>query len=365
MLTTASLLPDYGGPAFSVSRLAVALADAGIDVGVWAADQSAVRTPLLSPDSSVRRMIGTETEALDQFGHIDILHDNGIWLPHNHRLAELMERRGIPRVVSTRGMLEPWALRHKRFKKHVAWKLYQHRDLTRARYHHATAEVEARNLERLRLKVPIITVPNGVDMPVAAPATFSNNDRWLTTEYRRTALFLGRIYPTKGLPMLVQAWARVRPKAWQLRIAGPDEGGHRKDVEKAVAATGLDGAVSFTGLVNPVLKDFVFSNAQLFILPSYSESFGMAVAEALAHGLPVLTTTGTPWSALREGGCGWWVPPTVEGIAEGLRVATSLSRGELRQMGTKGVALAKQFCWKSIAYQLVSKYESALGTAPA
>ena len=74
-------------------------------------------TPLLPARSSVQRIIGTESEALDRFGEPDILHDNGIWLPHNHRLAMLAEKRGIPRVVSTRGMLEPWALSHKRLKK--------------------------------------------------------------------------------------------------------------------------------------------------------------------------------------------------------------------------------------------------------
>ena len=116
-LAGTSLLPDYGGPAFSVSRLATALAEAGAEVGLWASDQSAAMTPLLSAKSSVQRLTGTEADALRSFGKVDVLHDNGIWLPHNHRLAELAMKRGIPRVVSTRGMLEPWAMNHKRWKK--------------------------------------------------------------------------------------------------------------------------------------------------------------------------------------------------------------------------------------------------------
>ena len=96
LLTSTSLLADYGGPAFSVSRLAMALADAGAHVGLWAADGSAVTTALLSPTSAVQRMIGTESEALRRFGETDLLHDNGIWLPHNHRLAALAKRCGIP-----------------------------------------------------------------------------------------------------------------------------------------------------------------------------------------------------------------------------------------------------------------------------
>src|SRR6266446_5181204 len=135
-LAGTSLLPAYGGPAFSVSRLAVALAEAGTEVGLWAPDQSAAVTPLLSPHSTVRRLTGSEAEALDSFGKVEILHDNGIWLPHNHRIAVLSERRGIPRVVSTRGMLEPWARSHKRLKKGLAWGLYQRRDLKHASCHH-------------------------------------------------------------------------------------------------------------------------------------------------------------------------------------------------------------------------------------
>jgi glycosyltransferase involved in cell wall biosynthesis len=354
-------LPEYGGPAFSVSRLAVALGDAGVEVGVWAADQSAVATPLLSFSSPVQRIVGTEAEALGRSDHIDILHDNGIWLRHNHRLAILAKRRGIPRVVSTRGMLEPWALRHKRFKKYVAWRLYQRRDLRIALYHHTTAEAEAQNLQHLSLAVPISIVPNGIDMPGESPAAFSSRDQRTTTETGRTALFLGRIYPIKGLPMLIQAWSSVRPKGWQLCIAGPDEAGHRKDVENAVLATGLTDSVSFLGPIAPQMKAALFSEVDLLILPSYSESFGMVVAEALAHGLPVLTTKGTPWSSLPKNGCGWWVEPTVDGICSALHAATNLDRGTLRSMGANGRALvAKHFAWRNVASRFICLYESVL-----
>src|ERR1700752_907079 len=120
----------------------MALAEAGAEVGLWAADGSAVTTGLLPAVSPVQRMIGTEAEAVDRYGETDILHDNGIWLPHNHRLAVLAEKRSIPRVVSTRGMLEPWALSHKRLKKDVAWWLYQRRDLKQARCHITSSTTE-------------------------------------------------------------------------------------------------------------------------------------------------------------------------------------------------------------------------------
>lgn len=359
-LAGTSLLPTYGGPAFSVCRLATALSEVGIEVGLWASDQSAAVTPLLGARSPVQRIIGTEAEALDRFGRIDILHDNGIWLLHNHRLAVHAERRGIPRVVSTRGMLEPWALSHKRLKKRFAWWLYQRRDLKHARCHHTTAETEARNVQNLGLGVPVVAVPNGVDVPEEKPCFCDSLIE--KEEKRRTALFLGRIYPVKGLPMLVEAWARVRPDGWFLRIAGPDEAGHQKQVERAVSAAGLGEVISFTGPISHQMKKSAFFDADLFVLPTHSESFGIVVAEALAHGLPVLTTTGAPWSILPESGCGWWVDATVDGIAEGLREATILDPETLRSMGAKGRALVSaKFGWKRVADLMVSTYQAILG----
>src|SRR5580700_6115149 len=212
LITSTSLLPDYGGPAFSVSRLAMALADAGAEVGLWASDRSAANTPLVPETSPVLRLTGTYSEALDRFGQPDVLHDNGIWLLHNHHFAAFAEKHGIPRVVSTRGMLEPWAISHKGLKKKIAWRLYQRRDLKRALCHIATGEAEARSLQNLGLGVPIAIVPNGVDVPEERPfGIASESQKACRNGRKRTAFFLGRIYPIKGLPMLIEAWGRVRP----------------------------------------------------------------------------------------------------------------------------------------------------------
>jgi glycosyltransferase involved in cell wall biosynthesis len=356
-LAGTSLLPDYGGPAFSVSRLAIALAQAGVEVGLWAADQSAATTPLIPAKSSVHQIIGSETEALEKFGKADVLHDNGIWLRHHRRLAKLAEARGIPRVVSTRGMLEPWAMKHKGAKKTLAWWLYQRRDLQRAHCHHTTAEIEAQNVQRMGLGVPVRMISNGLDLPEALTikkATAKQNGP-------RIALFLGRIYSVKGLPMLVDAWAQVRPNGWVLQIAGPDEAGHRGEVENAISAAGLSDTVSFLGPVSGQAKQSAFFEADLFILPTYSESFGIAVGEALAHGLPVLTTKGAPWPMLPERGCGWWVDATVDGIAKALRQATSQDSGSLQAMGARGRELiAAQFDWAGVAKKFIVMYEEVM-----
>jgi glycosyltransferase involved in cell wall biosynthesis len=357
-LAGTSFKPEYGGPAYSVSRLGVALAQAGVEVGLWAPDESAEVTPLLPTICPVRRMAGTDTDALNTFGRPDILHDNGMWLPHNHRLAALAKRRSIPRIVSVRGMLEPWALSHKKWKKTIAWSVYQRRDLIGANCHHATAKEEARNIQRFGFDVPVCMIPNGVDLPEVNPIS---SRRGPSRGGWKKALFMGRLYPVKGLPMLIEAWAQVRPNRWKLSIAGPDEAGHRRQLERSISAVGLEETVAFLGRLDGPAKQAAFSEADLFVLPSHSESFGMAIAEALAHSLPVLTTTVTPWSMVRHHDCGWCVEPTVAGLAEGLREATSCDSEILRAMGERGrTFVAEEFRWAHVARQFVETYEALL-----
>jgi glycosyltransferase involved in cell wall biosynthesis len=162
--------------------------------------------------------------------------------------------------------------------------------------------------------------------------------------------------------MLVEARARVLPEGWRLQIVGPDEAGHRVVVEKAVAAAGLEGAISFSGPLDGDAKAAAFRGADLFVLPTHSESFGMAIAEALAYGVPVLTTTGAPWPVLTERGCGWRVDPTVEGLAHGLRSAVSLDSETLSAMGVAGRDfVASELKWELIASQFHRLYEETVG----
>lgn len=359
LLSATSLAPRYGGPAFSVSRLALALGTAGAQVGLWSADGSVADTPLLPQDAPITRLEGTEPQALRSFAP-DLVHDNGLWLPHNHRLALACRGLSLPRLVSTRGMLEPWARRHKKWKKDIAWLAYQRRDVRNAHGLHATAAQEAENLERLGLGVPVHLIPNGVDVPVPGkPASAGQG---------RTALFMGRLYPVKGLPLLIEAWSRVRPAGWRLVLAGPDEAGHRAELEVLIGQQGLGSAISFVGSLQGEAKQAALFGADLFILPTHSESFGMAIAEALAHGLPVLTTVGAPWPVLAERAMGWRTPISVDGLAAGLAEATSLDESVLKAMGARGRHfVTAEFGWEGVARQFLATYAAivAKSSAPA
>ena len=336
----ASLHASYGGPARSVPALAGGLQKQGCDTVLWAADGTG------AGDGSPQGF--------------DLVHDHGIWLPYNWRLSRAAGRCHVPRVVSPRGMLEPWAMQHKRWKKRLAWWLYQRRALSSAVCLHATADSEAESISRLRLNVPVCVIPNGVHAPAELPVR-----SWDVGTGNQTALFLSRIHPKKGLPLLVEAWRQIRPHGWKLEIAGPDEAGHRAGVELLVQKAGLSGEITFLGPLEGEAKLQAFSRAGLFILPTYSENFGMAVAEALAHGVPVITTTGTPWEVLQTADCGWWVEPSVHGIAGALKQATDLEVSVRERMGRNGYQLVtSRFTWEAAAQNMVAVYSWLLGRGP-
>jgi glycosyltransferase involved in cell wall biosynthesis len=288
----------------------------------------------------------------------DCVHLQGMWSPQLAAKFLAWVKRGVPCVVSPHGMLDPWAMSHKWLKKKIAWHLYQKRMLDRAVLLHGASERETVYFKTLHLKPPGVLIPWGVSLsPVRSKRTSAGGSR--------IALFVGRVYPVKGLPMLVEAWARVRPPGWKLKIVGPDEAGHRSEVENVVGKTGLDAVVEFAGELTGSAKSAAYENADLFILPSYTENFGMVVAEALAHSLPVLTTTGTPWSLLPERGCGWWVSPTVDQIAHALSAATALDHETLRAMGARGrEVVACEFGWRQTALKMKEAYQWAMGGIP-
>ena len=135
---------------------------------------------------------------------------------------------------------------------------------------------------------------------------------------RKRALFLSRVHPKKGLLMLAQAWGELRPERWEMMIVGPDVGGHRAQVESMVDQLGIRNDWTFHDSLYGEQKEQAFLGSDLFVLPTFSENFGIAVAEALAYGLPVVTTRGAPWSGLQDRRCGWWVEPTLDGVRRGL-----------------------------------------------
>lgn len=355
-----------GGPPRSVGQLCDHLVE-GNSVHLMTAED--IEDPLVSLDSRIvthfvkgenRTMVGRFrtsgfTEVLDRLNRkvpISICHQHGVWLRCSHDTTVYACKHNIPLVVAPRGMLETWALNHSKWKKKLAWALYQERDLKKATAFHATAESEAASIRSLGFKQPIAVIPNGIQLPERHRSSAITHP-----SSSKTALFLSRINPKKGLPMLLDAWRRIMPEEWRLVISGNDDSKHLPEVERKIHEYKLQDQVDLVGPLFGEAKDAAYRNADLFVLPSYSENFGIVVAEALSYGVPVLTTTGCPWQELHTNKCGWWVDPTDRGIEAGLRSAFKCSNDELAQMGFLGRKLVEEkYQWPGISERILNFY---------
>lgn len=356
-----SLDPATGGPARSVPILSEEISNTGLGVTLFV--NSIEGIPRNSSHSRPVQLISQLNTAIQKYKENEthsLIHNHGIWLPINHTAAVIAHRYNIPHIISPRGMLEPWAFNFNKWKKKLAWLVYQKRDLLTAKVLHATAGQEAESFRNLGLQAPIAIIPNGVILPEQLKQIPANNKT-------KKALFISRIHPKKGLINLVQAWAKVSPSNWQVIIAGPDESNHKHDVEREIDRLGLTETFSFSGPIKDNDKWALYNEADLFILPTFSENFGIVVAEALASGLPVITTKGTPWSELTQYNCGWWVDIGVEPLAQAISEAISLSSETRFTMGQRGRKLVTdKYSWDTIAQDMISVYKWVLqgGTPP-
>lgn len=285
-----------------------------------------------------------------------ILHSHGLWHPLNHWAISAAKELGIGYVVSTHGMLMPWARMNRSYRKDIAWFAYQRDDLMGAALIHATSSDEANETLRVLPAARVALVPFGVDFPglMGAPLKASSSRRFL---------FLGRRHPVKNLVGLLDAFAGLSDRNWRLKLVGPDESGYTKELRECIRRNGLTNQVEIVGPVYGAQKDQLFREAHILILPSFSENFGAVVAEAMAASLPVIATHGTPWSMLAEHGCGWWVAPDVCELRRAIQESLALSCEELVEMGRRGkLTAAEHFSWSSCGVRMLELYLRALNT---
>ncbi len=361
LLTINGLDPAEGGTTSAVLQLAGALAashsNGGPDVDIHLAAHTAGGN-LVPPEHDVPVVfLPRSRDAWDH--HVlaiepDVIHDHGIWLRSNRSVATTARRLGLPRVVSTHGMLAPWARRHHAWRKGLAWGLFQRHDLDTAAAIHATSDAEAADISASGVRAPVVVVPHGVNLPL-------HTERAHPGAARRRAVFIGRLHPVKGLPGLIDAWADARPEGWELVIAGPDAGGHRAALERRRDAAGLQETITFRGLLDEQGRAALLAEADLFVLPSLSENFGVAVAEALAAGVPAIVSRRAPWAAVESARAGWWVEPDAASLAGALRAATRLSDEDRASMGAAGRGLVERdFAWPAVAERMLRVYEGAM-----
>jgi len=249
--------------------------------------------------------------------------------------------------------------RRSRWLKKAVWALGQGSVLRNSACLHATAEMEYRDIRRKGLFAPVAIIPNGIDIP-SEQKLFKN-----TCEPRRL-LFLSRIHSQKGIDILLRAWAMIERQhpGWELHIVGPDNGAYFLQMQALAKDLRIE-RVTFPGPAYGYEKSQAYWSADLFVLPTHSENFGLVVAEALAHGVPVIVNKSAPWSGLEKEKCGWWVDNGVEALTECLREAMSKSSEELFDMGTRGRQWMKRnFSWERVGKMMHETYEWVLGGGP-
>lgn len=369
-----TLEAEASGPSYSVPRLAEALADRGHAVTLLTAGGQAV-TPAGNLDfqryprdfggvpmlRALELSHGLHQALRRQVPASDIVHANGLWTRPTLYPAWAARRAGVPLVCSPRGTLSPIALRRSAYRKRLFWALAQHSAVNQAALLHATSEQEYLDIRAFGLRQPVAVIPNGIDVP-SAPVAWRRSAR-------RRLLYLGRIHPIKGLENLLRAWgeaAQSHPD-WELRLVGPGSDSYVAGLKSLIAELDLD-RVSFAGPSYGEKKATEYQNAELYVLPSFSENFGISVAEALAHGLPVITTTGTPWAGLETERCGWWVEPTPDSLRATLDDALGRSPDVLGEMGVRGRRwMTEDYSWASVAQAMEQAYDWLRhgGAAPA
>ena len=361
-LVTPDLRQSSGGPARNIPRLGAALARDGLEVELFFAGEAQEQEPDgvryvpcrtaypsrlgRSPDLK-RRLLASRAE---------VIHASGLWMRPLAYAAQAALRLRAPLVVSPRGMLSPWSLRRSPWRKWMAAQFVHRGAFRQVAGWHATSVDEEADIRGLGFGQPICVAPNGIEPPAGPPDEALALYRRMAPETpgRRVLLFYSRFHSKKRVRELVGDFAALAPKHpdWHLLAVGvPEEYGVAFLREEAQACgvvsrvTILDGR----GLPKP------FAVADLFVLPSHNENFGQVVAEALAAGVPVLTTEGTPWSDLERVGAGRRV--TLLEMVDALDSMMSWPQARLREAGSRGRDwVLREFTWTEAASRLARFY---------
>lgn len=365
-----------GGPAVALVGLATAQAELGMRVSVLVtysegddlsrADELRARqidVTLVGPASGAlmrhRRLYAAAKECT---GAADVLHIHALWEEIQHAAALTAKRMGKPYFMRPCGMLDPWSLSQSKWKKraYLAWRLRS--DLNGATGVHFTAELERESASNLRLRAPALVEPNGLSLDefseLPPPDTFRS--RFSIPAERPLLLFLGRIHQKKGLDYLLPAFAAMEDRRSLLAIAGPDDSGYAREMQELANQLGVADRVFFAGMLRGADRVAALSDADLFVLPSRQENFGIAVVEALAAGTPVLISDQVNiYREIVAAGGGAAVPLGVEPLT--VELNRWMADSALREAaGARGRAFAfRNYDWRAIAARWQDHYAAA------
>lgn len=284
----------------------------------------------------------------------DLVHVNCCWMPACAFVQQMAQKRNIKVVLTPHGMLEPWIIRrHYWTRKLPALLLYQKAAIQNADCLQATAESEKENLLKLGYNSNIKIVKLGIDAESIIMKTSWKKNKQL--------LFLSRVHVKKGINYLIEAVDDLQKElqGYKILVAGEGDADYVATLKQQIADKGLQEIIQLIGGVYGDKKWELFQTSDFFVLPTHSENFGLAIAESLASGTPVITTVGTPWNDLNSSNSGAWIEIGTQPLVETLRRFLSLSDGELETMGKNGRKLIEtKYSAKVMAEEMMKVYDS-------
>ena len=301
----------------------------------------------------------TVDEVLPSGGTGHLVHFHGLWQPAHARLATECIARDLPYVVSPHGMLEPWAWRHKWWKKWPYFQLVERRHLGQASALLATGPKEALRLRRFAPRQRIESIPLGLTGDARPGYQQARRDLgWAPEEI--VLLFLSRLHVKKGPDLLLQALASMKwPAVTRVVMVGDGERAYLESL-KSFAAEHAESLprIDWMGAIWGEARWKFFQGADLFCLPSHSENFGLAVLEASQVGTPTLTTVDTPWSEELAPNRGYITTPQVSEIRISLARFFATPRQTTEQRGELATWAWNQFAWDQLIPDYLAFYES-------
>lgn len=384
-----SLARRHGGPPKAARELCRELARMGHEVTIYTTDLDgnqrldvAVDVPIRGEDEVVRWYFATQRSGLygvslsliralrRNLRSFDVVHIHTLYRFTSTVAAHYSRREGVPYIVRPHGTLDPFLFHRHRVRKRVYEALFENRNLEQAAAVHFTADDEMKLAQSSGLRFRGVVVPNGVDSKPTADRKQlreqSSRD-WPATNGKKVILFLGRLTFKKGLDLLAKAFgalARTRSDV-HLLLAGPDDEGYGKRVRQWLDDEGVLDRVTFAGMLEGERKEAAFAAADTFVLPSYTENFGIAVVEALAAGTPVIISNRVNiWREISDAHAGLIVNCDANELAQA--IATLLDNAELRHdLAEAGKQLvADKFSWPKIAIKMTAIYRDAIVGSP-
>lgn len=348
-----------GGPTYSVPALCRSIQNIGNNVTLHMEETDVsslsdinvvgykcVKAPLLSQLGFSLKMYRQLHEYCKT---AEIIQTNSLWMYSNFITEFARRNTKAKSVIMPRGTLSEYALSISKWKKSLVGILGQNAALKNADLFIATCEMEYRDIRKYGLTAPVAIIPNGIDIPVL-PTNIKKKKR---------VVFLSRIHKKKGVDVLIDAWREIEQVAayndWFLSIVGPMSSYAHEMLEYAA----LKGCkrIEFTGGIQGEDKFKYLSESSFFVLPTHSENFGIAVAEALACGIPAICTKGAPWEGLESNACGKWITLSQQNLVKAISNMIEKSPEELLQMGQNGRQwMERDFSWKTIAEHSVEAF---------